>query len=250
MMSQLVTTNRSAANPDRYEVAGSVHLGQHSHSWSWWNRQQLRRHFALDTETEPIIGPRVPRLAMVSVSDGRQNYVLQPRQLPDFLMQHLPNQYQMICHNVAFDSWAMERDLTDLGAGMALDWLWSAVEEQRVHDTMLLAGLVSLAESDDDRLPSLADAVQQYCGYQLEKDTYRTRYAETIHQDWTKLDPGFFEYVVSDAIATYQLYVQLTREAKHIVEQAGASRQYGFLTEAIQVKAAIWPSPFKLIQSS
>jgi DNA polymerase I-like protein with 3'-5' exonuclease and polymerase domains len=122
---------------------------------------------------------------------------------------------------------------------MPLDWLWSAVEEQRVHDTMLLPGLVSLAESDDDRLPSLDDAVQQYCRYQLEKDTYQTRYAETIHQDWTKLDPGFFEYAVSDAIGTYQLHVQLTREAKHIVEQAGASRQYGFLTEAIQVKAAI-----------
>ena len=35
---------------------------------------------------------------------------------------------------------------------------------------MLLAALVTLAQSDDDRMLSLADAVQQWCGYSLAKD--------------------------------------------------------------------------------
>ena len=234
-----LAVEREAIPTEPYDVGGTVQLGNHQYRWSWWDGQQLRRHFSLDCETTLIDGYRVPQLAMVSISDGIQNHVMLPRQLPEFLLQHLPYDHHIVCHNTAFDFWVMDHYLADTGASEARNWLWSAADQQRLHDTMLLAGLVSLAQSDDDRLPSLADAVGHYCGYELEKDTYRTRYAETIGADWTPLDPGFFQYAVADALATYQLYCRLTAIAKQITDQAGTSRQYGFLTEAIQVKAAI-----------
>lgn len=104
---------------------------------------------------------------------------------------------------------------------------------------MLLAGLVTLAESDDDKLPSLADAAQQYLGIELEKDIYRLRYAETLGKQWQDIEPGFCEYAAADAITTWLLYAKLTHRADALCKQHYLPRQYGFLTEALQVKAAI-----------
>ena len=102
-----------------------------------------------------------------------------------------------------------------------------------MHDSMLLAGLINLAASDNDRPQSLADAVQQYCGYALEKEEYRTRYSETIGADWQELDSGFFEYAIVDAISYPSLlYGKLQTEAQQLVERLGTgSKSYGFFTE-------------------
>ena len=104
---------------------------------------------------------------------------------------------------------------------------------------MILAGLIDLAKSDCARLPSLSDAVAEYCNYQLRKDQYRTRYAETIGANWDELDPGFFQYAVADAIACYDLYCRSTAVAKQLTDAAECQRPFGFLTESIQVRAAI-----------
>jgi DNA polymerase I-like protein with 3'-5' exonuclease and polymerase domains len=133
----------------------------------------------------------------------------------------------------------MDRHLAQTGATEARNLLWQAADQQRVHDTMLLAGLVSLAQSDDDRLPSLSDAAQQWLGYELEKDIYRLRYAETLGQSWQAIPSGFCEYAAADAITTWQLFAKLTKTAANICSRNGLNRQYGFLTEAIQVKASI-----------
>ena len=97
--------------------------------------------------------------------------------------------------------------------------MWAAVDQHRVHDTMLLAALVTLAQSDDDRTPSLADAVQHWCGYELAKDSYRLRFGKTIGKDWTDIEPGFLRYAAADAIATFQLFTKLTHEANTICRQ-------------------------------
>jgi DNA polymerase I-like protein with 3'-5' exonuclease and polymerase domains len=220
-------------------TCGTVQLGDQQHSWAVWNGQQLGRFIAIDTETTLIQQHEVPQLCMVSVSDGQQHYLLKPNQLAELLMQHLPHAPQLIFHNVAFDFAVIDRHLCRAGAADARSWLWSAVDQNQVHDTMLLAALVTLAQSDDDRMPTLADAAQRWCGYELAKDDYRLRYAETIGQDWATLDAGFFRYAVCDAIATWQLYVKLTHEAKRICLHHNLPRQFGFLTEALQVKAAI-----------
>lgn len=230
--------NQIVLNDDRSTVAGTVLLGSRNYQWAVWTGQQLGRYIALDTETTLISSPAaVPQLCLVSISDGSQHYVAKPEQLVDLLLQH-PDAH-FICHNIGFDFWVMDKQLSRVGSQQTRNILWAAVDQQRCHDTMLLAALVSLAQSDDDRMPSLADAAKQYLGTELDKDTYRLRYAETLQQDWHQLDVGFFQYAVADAITTWQLYCKLTKAADSICKQHGLSRQYGFLTEALQVKAAI-----------
>jgi DNA polymerase I-like protein with 3'-5' exonuclease and polymerase domains len=104
---------------------------------------------------------------------------------------------------------------------------------------MLLACLVSIATADDDQQPSLAELARQMLGVELDKDTYRLRYAETIGADWNTLEPGWFEYPATDAAITYKLFQLLWEQAGNITQAAGVSTQYGMLTESIQVQAAI-----------
>ena len=211
---------------------------QNSIRWQHWNGQQLRPHFALDTETELIQGHRVPRLALASVDDGTATYILHPDQLGQFLRQQLPVG-QMACHNLAFDFWVLDTELRRQGCTDALQQLWAAADQQRLHCTMLLATLIGIATSDDDKQPSLADLAEKVLGMQLEKDTYRLRYAELIDTSWEQVEPGFFQYAAADAAATYRIYCWLTHRAKQITEAAGTQRLYGWLTEGIQVRAAI-----------
>ena len=241
MTTELQTAPLCASfDPARYSRAGTARLGSTDYVWSIWDGQQLRKHFALDTETDLATDHHIPSLAMVTVSDGITHLVIRPNDVSEFLMQHLPYGHHIVAHNVAFDFWVLDRYLNNNGHHEARNWLWAAVDEQRVHDTMLLGGLVQLAKTDQDTLRGLAELAEQHCGIELDKsDPYRTRYAETIGQPWDDLEHGFFSYAIKDAIATYQLFCKLTAEAKQITDDAGVNRQFGFLTEAVQVKAAV-----------
>ena len=207
-------------------------------TYQHWQGQQLGPHFALDTETELIQGHKPPRLALAAVADAEGTYILHPDQLGLFIQQHL-QAGQMHCHNLAFDFWVLDTELRRQGCTDALQQLWTAADQQRLHCTMLLATLIGIATSDDDKQPSLADLAKQVLGIELEKDTYRLRYAELIGTDWEQVDSGFFEYAAADAAATYRIYCWLTHRAKQITDAAGVARQYGWLTEGIQVRAAI-----------
>ena len=209
------------------------------HTWQHWNGQQMRQHLALDTETELITGYRVPRLALAAVADGTATYILHPKQVAQFLVQHLAGTGQMVCHNLAFDFWVLDQELRRTGSMEALQLLWGAADQQRLHCTMLLASLVGIAATDDDRQQSLAELAKQVLGIELEKDTYRLRYGELIETSWEHVDPGFFHYAATDAASTYSIYCWLTHRARQITDAAGVPRQYGFLTEGIQVRAAI-----------
>jgi DNA polymerase I-like protein with 3'-5' exonuclease and polymerase domains len=211
---------------------------QSATAWQLWDGQQLGKHFALDTETGLIDGHRVPRLALASVADDTATYIVHPEQLGLFLCQHLPAG-QMACHNLAFDFWVLDAELRRQGCQEALQQLWAAADQQRLHCTMLLATLIGIATYDDDKQPSLAALADQVLGLKLDKDTYRLRYAELIGNSWEQVDPGFFTYAATDAYATYRIYCWLTHRAEQIAEAAGAPRQYGWLTEGIQVRAAI-----------
>lgn len=227
-------------DPDRYTQAGTLHLAGRDHAWQVWDGEPLARYIAVDTETTLLSDAgKIPQLAMVSISDGKQHFVAKPDQLAELLLKHLPHGCHIICHNIAFDFWVMDQHLHRSGEQTARSWLWHAVDQHRIHDTMLLTGLVTLATADDDRLPSLADAARQWLGIELDKDSYRLRYAETIGQRWQDIDPGFCEYAAADAITTWLLYSKLTRTAAAICQQHSLPRQFGFLTEALQVKAAI-----------
>ena len=73
----------------------------------------------------------------------------------------------------------------------------------------------------------------------MDKDSYRLRYGETLGKRWQDIEPGFCEYAASDAVTTWLLFTRLTHQAAAICQQHQLPRQYGFLTEALQVKAAI-----------
>lgn len=216
-----------------------VKIGNKQASWSFWNGEQLGKHFAIDTETTLIAGHNIPKLCLASASDGRQHCIIHPDRIAAFLMQHLPRGCQLIAHNSAFDFWVLDKHLAAGRAGDARSWLWDAANQGKMHDTMLLHALITLAQSDNDRMLSLAELAQQHLGLELEKDHYRTRYAETISQDWQMLDAGFFHYAITDAIVTWQLYCRLTHQANQLCQYHNLNRSYGFLTEQLQVKAAI-----------
>lgn len=221
------------------EITGTLSLGEQQYPWTVWDGQPLGKYIAMDTETTLAKQHEVPRLALASVSDGLQHYLLKPDQLAELLLQHLPQGCHLIFHHVAFDFAVIDRHLAETNAGAARSWMWAAVDQHRMHDTMLMAALITLAQQDDDRMLSLADAVGRWCGYELVKDGYRLRFAETIGKDWKSIEPGFLRYAAADAIATFQLFTKLTHEANHICRQFNLPRQFGFLTEAVQVKAAI-----------
>jgi DNA polymerase I-like protein with 3'-5' exonuclease and polymerase domains len=214
-------------------------LGQQTYRWDFWDGQQLGKHVAIDTETTLITGHTIPQLCMGSISDGHRHFILHPDRIAAFMLMHLPQGSQLIAHNAAFDFWVLDKHLAGSGADDARSWLWATVDQGKLHDTMLLHALITLALSDDDTMSSLADLASKLLGIQLDKDSYRTRYSETLGQDWQQLDVGFFQYAVADAIVTWQLFCKLTHQASSICQQHNLNRSYGFLTERLQVQASI-----------
>ena len=55
----------------------------------WLHGQRMTgRLIAIDTETEIINDPEVPRLALVIASDGRQHVLINPDDVGEFLLTH------------------------------------------------------------------------------------------------------------------------------------------------------------------
>ena len=222
------------------QISGSVELNDTPFSWSLWNGESLGDCIAIDTETTLIEDRhRVPELCLVSISDGQQHFVLQPKRLPEFLEMHLPNETHLVCHNIAYDFAVMDKYLVVSKEAEARNLLWTAVDANRAHDTMLLAALISLAQNDCDLTPSLNAACVEHLKVVLEKDQYRLRFHELKDTAWTEVDVGFFQYAVKDAIATWFLFAVLTDVANEICHKQCVTDKFGFLTESIQVKAAI-----------
>ena len=232
----------------------TVLVGGDKYEWSFWNGEQFRcRYFAFDTETVVTQGRKIPDIVLASASDGEQHFIIRPRDLPQFMEAHFV-QSHIVFHSCGFDFWVLDKYFREIGATTALGWLWTGIEQGRVHDTMLLSGLIGLAKqdnmltlagqeglgpSDNPRLPSLAELAEHQLDIELPKDEYRLTYHEIHSQDWNLVDQGYFEYAVRDSIVTYQLYCYLSHQAKLLCEQNQASREYGLLSEAIQIKAAV-----------
>lgn len=210
--------------------------------------------FALDCETEIVDFPAIPRSAMVSVSDGREHYLIHPDDLGAFALSHVDA--RIIFHNVAFDFWVVHRHLADGGEDEALRAWVSLARRRRFHDTMLLDMLLTIASgsSSEVRPRNLGVVAKEYAGLELDKeDPYRMRYGELIESDWSDVDSGFFRYAIKDAIATARAYGPMHSAAKQVMDDTGfdsevgeqfsirpdAVRRFGVLTEAIQVQAAI-----------
>ena len=224
-----------------------------------YRREQSRVYegrLALDCETEVIDGPTVPRLALVSVSDGKNHYLVHPDDLGAFVLAHadLP----IVFHNAAFDFWVVHEHLVRHKRPKAAAAWMTHLRQRRLHDTMLLDMLVRLADGTDNRpdIPArdLGEVTDQYVGIKLDKQNpYRLRFSELIGANWSEADPGFFAYALPDAIATARAYPKLRRRGLQLMKEYGLSRrarktfeidpdavrEFGVLTESVQVGSAI-----------
>ena len=205
---------------------------------------------AFDTETElipddPAAPP--PRLALATAcAGGKGGYLIHPDDLGAFVLAH--RDLEWVCHNVAFDYWVAERHLRG-GGEEAARQAWAAVaSHNRLHDTMILDGLVRLARNDSFPRPRALDAVAaEYGGVVVDKNgPYRQRFGEIIGRDWSQVDPGFFAYAARDAVATLAAYHALRRQAQELAARHAAPdvipdarQRFGLLSEAVQVKKAI-----------
>jgi DNA polymerase I-like protein with 3'-5' exonuclease and polymerase domains len=220
--------------------SGRIRLGAESFAFDLWQRsERLRSPIAIDTETELIDGNRVPRLALVSVSDGNLHRLLKPDELQAFVDSH--HESEFIAHNAPFDFAVIRQALRDPER-------WVAVaDEGRLHDTMILDALIRLAQADEyPRNRDLGTLARIFLGVVIDKeDPFRLRYAELIGKPWEEADPGFFSYAIKDAIATRKLWDRLSKIARSLIAPfadeliSGAVDRFGPLTESLQVRGAI-----------
>lgn len=227
-------------SPEDSKVGSQVLLGDQVFAFDLWGcSEKLRSPIAIDTETELIKGFEVPKVALISVSDGRLHRLIKPLDLQAFIDLH--SDAHFVAHNAAFDFEVIRTTLRDPSA-------WIEVANQgRLHDTMILDALIRLGR--DDSYPQnrdLGTIANAYLGVSIDKDDpFRLRYAELIGKPWELADPGFFTYAIKDAIVTRKLWEVLSAIAAKLIEPfesqitSGAERSFGLLTESLQVRAAI-----------
>jgi hypothetical protein len=227
-----------------------------------WSGQPLRgRHIAVDTETALADGPEIPKLALISVSDGRRHVLLHPKDLAEFILAH--HDRNLIFQNCAFDYWVVHKLLQDRNDVSALATWRRFLEGRRIHDTMLLDMLLRLAGDGESAVageggeivPRSLEMIARDClGVVIDKSNpYRTRFGELIGKDWEEVDPGFWTYAIADSIVTYLAYHELADRARQVMATNGydpglterfaimpdAVERFGLLSEAIQVEGAI-----------
>lgn len=217
-----------------------VQLGNRVYNFAIWNRnERLVSPIAIDTETELIEMHKIPRLALVSVSDGEIHRLVHPRDIDAFITAHADAHF--VAHNAAFDFAVLRAALRNRRA-------WDTIaDEGRLHCTMLLDRLIRLGQSDEESgSRDLGTVAEAYLKQSIDKnDPYRFRYSELIDQPWAHAAPGFFTYAIKDAIVTRKLWEVLTAIAWKIAEpfrgdmMTGAIERFGLLTESLQVRAAI-----------
>lgn len=228
-------------SPEEKQIGDQkVKLGNQVFAFDLWGcSEKLQSPIAIDTETELIKGFDVPRVALISVSDGRLHRLIKPADLQAFIDQHANAHF--VAHNAAFDFTVIRAALRD-----PLAWV-EVADQGRLHDTMILDALIRLGR--DDSYPmnrDLGALAKLYLGLFIDKDDpFRLRYAELIDRPWELAEHGFFTYAIKDAIVTRKLWDVLTAIATKLIKpfrsqiSPGAEGSYGLLTESLQVKAAI-----------
>jgi len=237
----------------------------------FWDGQKLqssqRSPLGLDVETERIEDDRtIPRLALATVTDGKQHFVIHPDRVGDFLEVH--RQEWFVGHSVQFDFWVIDEHLQRTGHP-AQRVLWDACDRGRLRDTMILDMLIQLATGkyrkatgrggkEEIRIipGNLADIASDYSTTKVSKDDpYRLRFGELVDLSPDELrdaDPAFFQYAIADVAATRQAYLAQCDVANRLMAEYGfcesadryeirpdAIERFGYLSEIVQVKASI-----------
>jgi hypothetical protein len=190
--------------------------------YSVWGGEALDGDLlGFDTETALIVEHEVPELALASASSGAEHRLVHPDRLGEFLLRHRDRHF--VLFNAAFDYWVIAEHLTGRRETSALRAWARAVDDDRVHDAMLLDQLIRLARTDAYPRPrDLAEVALEYAGLVIDKtNPYRKRFGEIIGKDWATVERGFFDYAVKDPIATLAAYQAMYPEAVKLMEVHG-----------------------------
>jgi hypothetical protein len=217
---------------------------------------------AVDTETEMFVPPRydlarktrlspinTPKLVLGSIAGRHGVAVHRGPELVEDLAFLLRDGYHVVFHNVAFDFFVLCQADAELAAE-----LHRAVNENRVHDTMLLEQLIQIARGDQTadakviKAPKLVDLAKRRAGMDLFKDdAIRLDFGQFLDPA-VPIPPAYFEYAAADAEATYRVFLSQWNEAGFYVDPGehcpypcfpDREARFGRLTEAIQVKGAL-----------
>jgi hypothetical protein len=214
-------TSRSHAAP---EPPGerAVKLGDRILTYTIWDGTILDSDLiGFDTETTVIKGNEIPELALASASSGTAHFLIHPDHLAAFILGHRDRYF--VLHNCAFDYWVLAQHLRQRHEEEALAAWAQIVEENRMHDTMLLDELIRLGKSDEyPRHRNLAEVAREYADLEVDKNNpYRLKYGEIIGQDWTTVERGFFEYAIKDPIVTLAAFEAMHPIAIKVMEDHG-----------------------------
>ena len=174
-----------------------------------------------DTETALIEGVEVPELVLAAASSGDDHRLIHPDRLGEFILAHRSRRW--VCHNAAFDFWVVADHLALRRKPKALKAWWDIAEAGRMHDTMILDGMIRLGRTDAYPSPrDLAAVAMEHAGLEVDKsDPFRLRYGEIIGLDWAAVERGFFEYAIKDPIVTRLAYEVMYPRAIALMEAHG-----------------------------
>lgn len=216
-----------------------------------WNGLPIKGPFlAFDTETDASEDKsRHQQIVLMTISTGARSAVVRPDQISRLILM-MPPSTSWIGHNVAFDYWVVHQYLEDSHQDRAVAAWENILSEGRFLDTMLEDFLIRLADSSEVgvlRMMGLEDLAKRRLGWSLsnKQDDHRMRFKELIgrEKDWPnpdKVDQKFLDYAVADAVDTAAIYqTQVTRLSVLSRSYASVVQDYGWLTEGLQVKAAV-----------
>lgn len=207
-----------------------------------WDGHILNKSLiAMDTETTVVERPEIADLALTTASDGMLHCIIPNHKLFEFLSLH--ESARFVFYNVSFDFHVINKHLQEKGHPTGV--LWTAADENRLHDYMLLDMLYRLAVNDTfPVMRNLGETSKFYAKLEINKeDPYRMRYGEIIGKPFDEIERGFLDYAIKDTIATWLGFINLYKRAKLLAFEYGISsdvlKSHGLFTESIQVKAAL-----------
>jgi DNA polymerase family A/3'-5' exonuclease len=264
----------SAPSPRLKSKRASVTLSSgmsYDYDFFWDGRTTListaESPISFDLETElisDIPGALPPRPVLGTASNGKQSCVLHHSQLADFFLRHGKSHW--VGQNFSFDFAVLDNYFRMIKREDIRAILFKAMDESRCHDTMILDQLIRLAQTKGSRGGDAAEADENirarnlgviakiYLNLEVDKeDTHRLRYAELLDiKDWHALeDKGWWEYAIKDSIVVSILYRRMLPICKKLLDNykkvypgfmydiTSSVKQYGYLTEALQLKARI-----------
>lgn len=183
---------------------------------------------SLDTETFLIRpGEMFPRMVCYTEDDANGDVKIDKD--PENYANRLRTAPQIVFHNSAFDL-----GVAVASSSFSYDEVFSALDEERIFDTMIREKLLDIAEGkyrgwtnvngrNVRREYGLANLTRRYLGVDLAKgdDTWRLRYSELYHVDLRDWPDAAKHYAMSDATSTLLVYQAQEKRRNELVSLLG-----------------------------